>query len=419
MFDSDALLEIWYSIKKNPLRSFMTGFGVLWGMFMLIIMLGSGNGLKNGVMGDMKNFATNSIHVWSMKTTKGFGGFKPGRKIKLTNEDTKSLAENIPDIEVLAPRNQLGGYGDNNNVIRGGKTGNFTVMGDIPDYFKVNPTKLTEGRLINQNDMVDLRKVCVIGNRVREVLYSPNEDPIGTTISIQGIHFTVVGCFISEKGRRARKEGETIYIPFSTFQKAFNYGNRVSWFSMLAKEGTNPEMVEKQVKEHLSTKHSVHPDDKMAFGSFTAGRFLKKMYSAFNIINIVVWTVGFFSLIAGIIGISNIMIVVVKERTKEIGVKRALGATPLIIIKQVVAEAFLLTAIAGYTGLISGVILLEKSSSIMKIFNVSDKYFKNPEIDFNIAIQALGLLIFAGMLAGLIPATRAAKIKPIEALREE
>ncbi len=186
MFDSDNWIEIWHSMRKNPLRSIMTGFGVFWGMFMLIIMLGSGNGLRNGVTGDMKGFSTNSVYVWAMTTTKGYGGYKPGRRVRLTFEDTEAIKNNVKNVDVIAPRNQLGGYGDNNNITRGTKSGSFTVMGDTPDYFKVKIVELTSGRLLNDFDMRDMRKVCVIGDRVYEVLFEKGEDPIGQSINIQG-----------------------------------------------------------------------------------------------------------------------------------------------------------------------------------------------------------------------------------------
>lgn len=419
MFDSDNWIEIWHSMRKNPLRSVMTGFGVFWGMFMLIIMLGSGNGLRNGVTGDMKGFSTNSVYVWAMTTTKAYGGYKPGRRVRLTFEDTEAIKNNVKNVDVIAPRNQLGGYGDNNNITRGTKSGSFTVMGDTPDYFKVKIVELTSGRLLNDFDMRDMRKVCVIGDRVYEVLFDKGEDPIGKSINIQGVHYTVVGLAKSGKGRMSRRDGESIYIPFSTFQKAYNYGNRVSWFSILANKASAPEKVEADVKRYLAERHKVDPEDRMAFGSFTAGKFIKKMNQGFSLINLVVWIVGIFSLVSGIIGISNIMIVVVKERTKEIGVKRALGARPFLIIRQVIMEAFTLTALFGYLGLVLGVVLLENASVLMEFFGMSDEYFKNPEIDFNIAVYALIILIVCGMLAGLIPAIRAARIKPIEALREE
>ena len=419
MFDSDNWIEIWHSMKKNPLRSFMTGFGVFWGMFMLIIMLGSGNGLRNGVTGDMKGFSTNSVYVWAMSTSKAYAGFKPGRRVQLTFEDAAAIKNNVKHVDIIAPRNQLGGYGDNNNISRGTKSGSFTVMGDTPDYFKVKLLELSYGRVINEFDMRDKRKVCVIGDRVHEVLFNRGENPIGKSISIQGAHFTVIGMTKSGNGRMSRRDGESIYIPFSTFTKAYNYGNKVSWFSILANKTVPPESVEANVKSYLAERHKVDPEDSMAFGSFTAGKFMKKMNQGFSLINLVVWIVGIFSLISGIIGISNIMIVVVKERTKEIGVKRALGARPYLIIRQVIMEAFSLTAIFGYAGLVLGVVLLENASTIMSAFDVSDQYFKNPEIDFNIAVQSLVVLIFCGMVAGLIPAIRAARIKPIEALREE
>jgi putative ABC transport system permease protein len=419
MFDIERWKEIWFVLTQNKVRTILTAFGVFWGILMLVLMMGSGNGLRNGVKSEFGNFATNSLFVWAQTTSKPYKGYKPGRYPQLTNEDAEAIRRNVPEIEYFAPRNQLGGYREGNNVTRKNKAGTFTVTGDYPEYFKIDKKKLKYGRLINHIDIKENRKVCVIGPRVREILFEPDENPLGEWIKIQGVYFQVVGEIIVEGGMMSRRDQDAIYTPFTTFQNAFNYGNKISWFAMTAKPQYDAAEVEKKVKDILKERHKVAPDDNMAFGSFNAGREFERMNSAFTVIDWIVWIVGVFTLIAGIVGISNIMIVVVKERTKEFGIRRAIGATPKDIVTQIVLESIVLTLIAGYVGLVAGVYILETVSYAIETFGGDAKFFKNPQIDFKAAVKALILLTISGAFAGFLPAARAVKIKPIEALREE
>lgn len=419
MFDRDLWHEIYITLMRNKMRTILTAFGVGWGIFMLVIMLGAGSGLENGVKNDMGNFATNSLYVWTQSTSIPYKGMPAGRYVQLTNEDTEALIKDVPEIEHIAPRVQLGGWRGGNNVTRGSKTGAFSVNGDYPAIQSINPLIISAGRFLNNNDLAEQRKIAVIGTRVRDILFTAEETVIGSNIEISGVHFKVVGIFSTDKsGEDAERETQSIYIPFTTFQKAFNNPN-VDWYAMTAKPGIAPEEVEEKVKVILAARHKVAPEDKRAFGSYNSGEDMKGLNNTFLGIAFITWFVGLCTLIAGAIGVSNIMLVIVKERTKEIGIRRAIGAPPRLIITQIILEATILTIFAGYLGLVVAVGILEGVSFGLQSAGADLQYFKNPEVDFNTAMIALSVLTIAGILAGLIPAYRAVRVKPVDALRSE
>ncbi len=419
MFDRDRWQEIYHTLSKNKMRTFLTAFGVFWGIFMLIVMLGSGNGLKNGVQKDFEDFATNSFFTWTQKTSMAYEGFKQGRRFNYTNDDINAIIENVPEADVVAPRNQLGNYGGANNVNYGLKTGSFSIYGDYPDIFKIQSYKISEGRQLNEFDQQNKRKIAVIGTMVRDVLFGTDESPVGKNIEINGVFFQVVGVFsISQSGNRGEEAASTIFVPFSTFQNAFNYGNQVGWFAITSKPDIPASLVQEKVIALLRERHSIHPDDKQAIGSFNLEDEYKKMNGLFLGIEVLVWIVGIGTLMAGVIGVSNIMLIIVKERTNEIGIRRALGAPPSDIMRQIMMESVVLTTIAGYFGLVAGVGILELVSSAIGSGG-GDTMFTNPEIDLQVAVKALVTLVICGALAGLIPAFRAIRIKPIEAIRNE
>ncbi|RMG24940.1 MAG: ABC transporter permease [Bacteroidetes bacterium] len=420
MFDLDKWTEIIQVLIKNPLRTALTALGVFWGIFMLVIMLGAGNGLRNGVESGMGHWNKNSLFVWGQRTGKAYQGLPPGRNIRMTNEDFEALKQNLADARVITPRNQLGGFSGNNNVVRKQRTGNFNVMGDYPDVQKVETILIDQGRFINQNDMEDKRKVCVIGTRVKELLFEKDEAAIGEYVRINGVYFRVIGVFSTRaSGERALSFTERIYVPFTTFQQAFNYGNTVSWFTMVAKNSASAEELYEQAVAILAARHKVAPDDTRAFGHFNLAKEFGKIQGLFAGINGLSWFVGALTLIAGVIGVSNIMLVLIKERTKEIGIRRALGAKPFNIVSQIVLESLTLTSIAGYLGLFWGVVVLGVVDYLVEHADSSDMMFLNPTVDLNVGIQALIILMVAGALAGLIPARRALKIRPVDALRAE
>lgn len=420
-FDADKWQEIYFALKQNKLRTFFTAFGVFWGIFMLIIMLGSGKGLNNGATQGMGDMATNSMFMWTQQTTVPYKGFPRGRRYSFNNDDTKALRDNIPEIEYIAPRLQVFSRGDNsNNVVRGERTAAFTIQGDYPEYNLIDPCNILQGRFINDLDIEEKRKNVVIGTRVLEEMFEISESPIGENLRIQGVYFKVVGVFSSKKNdRQAEQENSQIVMPFTTMQQTYNMGDRVGWYSITAKEGYSSSVVLDKAKELMKTRHSIAPNDDRAIGSFNLEEEFRKMTTLFTGIDGLIWIVGIGTLLAGVIGVSNIMLIVVKERTKEIGIQRAIGATPILIKTQIILESVLLTTIAGYVGLVLGVGLLELINNILIQTNASTDMFNNPSVDFNKAIFALAILIISGALAGLIPAQRAVQMKPIDALRDE
>ncbi|WP_461629411.1 ABC transporter permease [Labilibaculum euxinus] len=420
MFDRDRWTEVYMALKSNKLRTFLTAFGVFWGIFMLIIMLGSGKGLENGVYYGMGDFATNSVFIWTQPTSKPYKGYKQGRRYHFTNQDTKAILDNIPEVKLLAPRIQARGGDGDNNVIRGLKTGAFSILGDVPEVNLIDPVIITDGRFLNQVDINDTRKVAVIGERVIEVLFEKDENPIGEYIKLNGVYFQVVGTFKSMHNQGwGEWQNQSIFIPFTTLQKTYNYGNRVGHYSITSKSEYTATFVEEKVKALLKRRHSVHPNDDRAIGSENIEKEFIKINNLFIGIAGLIWIVGIGTLIAGIIGVSNIMLFIVKKRTKEIGIQRALGASPSVIISSILTESVVLTAIAGWFGLVFGVIILELINKAIQSGGGDNSMFTNPEVDFNVAIIALGILILAGIFAGIIPAKRAMEIRPIDAIRDE
>ncbi len=417
MFDIDKLKEIYQTLSKNKLRTSLTAFGVFWGIFMLIFMLGSGQGLKNGINRSFAGAATNSFFIWAQQTSMPYKGMPKNRQIQFRNEDIDAIKRGVAEVDAVAPANQLGGYRGENNVVRGTKTAPFTVRGDYPEAWKIQTFRLTKGRFLNYNDLKETRKVCVIGERVRQVLFKPDEEAIGQHLQINGIYFMVIGTYTSDKGDEdAQEKMQTIYTPFTTFQQAFNYGNFVSWFSFTSKPDIPASVAENKVRALLAARHHIHPDDIRAIGGWNMEKEYKKITGLFDGIEILVWIVGIGTLLAGVVGVSNIMLIIVKERTKEIGIRRAIGASPLSIMSQIVTESVMLTLIAGYFGLVCGIGLLELINSAMQ---GGAGMFQHPGVDLNIAFKALTILVVSGMIAGIIPAQRAIAIKPVDALRAD
>lgn len=419
MFDLDLWREIISALKKNRLRSFMTAFGVFWGIFMLIIMSGAGRALENGVMDGVKAFATNSAFFWTERTSVPYGGFQRGRRWNYETSDMDYIRENVKEIQYLSPR-LFGNQQSGNNTIRGERTGAFNVFGDYPDYFKIDQWTPVKGRLINDIDMIQERKVCNIGERVAETMFAADENPIGQYLKISGVYYQVVGVIHAETRMNigGGKKEETIIIPFSTMRKAYNYGNRVYFFSVTSKPGTSVVDMEDNLKKILKDRHKIAPEDLQAVGSFNLEKEFMKFNALFLGIQGLTWIVGLGTLLAGIIGVSNIMLVIIKERTQEIGIQRAIGATPGTVIKHIVAESVFLTVMAGYVGLSLGVGLLELLNQILQKGG-DEMFFRRPEVNLSMALSALGVLVVAGIFAGLVPAKRAISIKPIDAIRDE
>ena len=423
MFDIDRWNEIWNALAKNKVRSLLTAFGVFWGIFMLIVMAGAGKGLENGIQEGVAKFAKNSAFLWTNRTGEPYKGFKRGRFWNMEAEDIQYLKSNVPEMEYITPKN----FGQNNgkgpNVMRGLKSGSFNIKGDYPEYANIDPYTILQGRWINDMDILEKRKVCVIGEKVLESLFVPKEIPIGQYIKISGVYYQVIGVMRPETrvNINGRTE-ESVSIPFTTMLQTYNMGNQVHFLAITAKKGVPVSVVEEKVKDLIKKKHAISPTDTQALNSINIEKQFQQMNGLFVGIRILTWIVGLGTLMAGVIGVSNIMLVIIKERTKEIGIQRALGATPRVIISQIIQESVFLTTVAGYIGLSLGVGLLELVSKMMQNPNAKPDdrtFFSNPEISLSIAVSALIVLIIAGLFAGLIPATRAVKIKPIDALREE
>jgi putative ABC transport system permease protein len=414
MFDSERWSEIWMTLSRNKLRSGLTMFGVFWGIFMLVIMLGMGKGLSNGVLSGFNGWATNSFFLWTQTTSMPYAGFQRGRHVEFDNSDIAAI-QAIEGVEHVEPGLQLGGYRGANNVNYKDKNGGFSVKGDLPTVLEFKAAAIPEGRFLNWKDVRDERKVCVVGPDVVKTLFG-TEDPLGKYIRIQGVYFQVVGIQMPQaNAMHDDGEGSVIYIPFTTFQKAFNSMNQVGWFSISAKPGVKASDLQAKVKRVMAKRHKVDPNDPLAFGGFNMQEVFEQMNMLFVAIAALSWFVGTLTLIAGVIGISNIMLVIVKERTKEIGVRRSIGARPGNITGQIMQEALTLTFIAGYFGLTAGIGVLEFINSL----DIQSGFFQNPEVDLKVAIVALAVLIISGLIAGYIPARRALSIKPVDALRAE
>lgn len=420
MFDLDLWKEITDALKKNRMRSFMTAFGVFWGIFMLIIMSGAGKALENGILDGVKAMATNSAFFWTERTSKPHKGFQRGRRWDYKNADMQYIRANLKDVEYLSPRLFGPNSYSGDNTARGNKTGAFNIYGDYPDFFKIDPWTPLNGRLINEIDILQNRKVCIIGERVAEVMFDKSEDPIGEYLKINGVYFQVVGVVHPETRMNigGGQKNEAIMIPFSTMQRTYNMGDVVHFFSVTSTPGVPVSQLEERLKTLLKERHSVAPDDLQAIGSFNIEVEWKKYNALFSGIQILTWIVGIGTLLAGIIGVSNIMMVIIRERTQEIGIQRAIGATPGKVMLHIVMESVFLTVLAGYIGLALGVGILELLSMALDT-NTEEMFFRRPEVSFKMAVSALTVLVFAGIFAGMIPARRAVKIKPIDAIREE
>ncbi len=415
IFDLDRWQEVFDTLGANLLRTVLTAFGVLWGIFMLIIMLGAGSGLQNGVSAEFAGFATNSLYIWTQRTTMPYKGLPAGRWFMMSNEDTEALRTLVPEAEVIAPRISAGGWRGSSNVVRGMHSGAYSIKGDYPEVIKIQPFDISEGRWLNQIDIRENRKVAVIGPKIVNDLYDADEQILGSNIRINGVYFLVVGVHKSKKsGGQAEDDAQSVFIPLSSFQQTFNYGNWVGHYGFMPKPGYSVSTIEEKILKVLRERHRIHPDDEFAYGIDNSEEEFAEFDNVFKGIRFISWFVGTLTLIAGIIGISNIMLIIVKERTKEIGIRRAIGASPFSIISQIVLEALVLTSMAGYIGIVLGVWAVEFAGPL-----IEDDSFLNPEVDFQTILVALAVLIVSGCIAGLIPAYRALEIKPVEALRTE
>ncbi len=416
MVDLDTWQEVWVTLLRNKLRAFLTALGVFWGVFMLILMLGIGNGLERGVIRNLSGLTNYSVYIWAQRTSIPYKGLQPGRRIVFNNADIAAVAR-TPGVEHVSPRLQLGNWHEGQALAFGAKKANFNVMCDSPEFQYVEPLILPSGRFINQRDMTEERKVVVIGEQVQKALFG-EKAPIGAYIQVKRVYFQVIGVLRTLKaGDDGDRMMASVYIPFSTCQTVFNLKDHVGWFALTALRSLPAALVEDNVRRVIMDSHRVHPDDTLAVGSFNAAQKFEQLQGLFRGIRKFVWFVGTLTLFAGMLGVSNILLIIVKERTKEIGVRKALGATPNSIIALVVAEGLLLTSLAGYCGVVAGVLGLEAAGRAVS--HVPNAPLSQPEVSLQVALTAVLVLVVAGVIAGIIPARLAARVHPVEALRAE
>jgi putative ABC transport system permease protein len=406
----DKFQEILENIKKNKLRTILTGFSVSWGIFMLVLLLGAGYGIENGVRSDFESDAVNSIWVYRGQTSKPYKGMKQGRRIQFKNNDYETIRTQIDQIDHISAAFYLN---QKNTTRYKNETGSFDMMAVHPDYKEIEKIYPVKGRLFNQLDIIEHRKVVIIGTDVAKALFE-NDPPEGEFIIINGVAFKVIGVFADEGDERQHRY---IYLPITTAQRVFNGQNRVHrlMFTIGQSNVEQGKAIEADVKQILANHHQFDVDDKRALYIRNRLERFQKFMTLFQNIRIFIWIIGIGSIVAGIVGVSNIMLIVVKERTREIGVRKALGATPGSIIDLILTESILITIFSGYWGLIGGVVVLELMAKFIK----GQEYFSNPEVSLSVAFGALLLLVIAGTLAGYFPAKKAAFIKPVEALMDE
>ncbi len=419
MFSRDRWDEILEALNSNKFRTLLTAFGVFWGITILVLLLALTNGLKNGVMADFGNFATNSMFMWTQGTSKPYKGLPKGRSFNYKLDDVDAIKSEIPNIKYVSPRNQLGGFMGSNNVIRGTKTGAFEIYGDYPEYIKQQPLDILQGRFISYSDINDKRKVCVIGTDVIKGLYDKDEEVLGTYIKVNGVNFMVVGSFkMANSQGDNQRDVNTIYIPFTTFGQAFNRGDNVGWMAITAVDDVPITSIKQQIFDLMKFRHKIDPTDERAIGNFDLSEQFERVNGLFTILSVVGYFVGALVLMSGIIGISNIMLIVVKERTKEIGIRRALGATPWVVKSQILQESLILTILAGMVGISFSAVIIWALNYLLDMNGPVDN-FANPSVSMGVVFTALIILIVSGLLAGLIPANSATKMKPVDALRIE
>jgi len=422
MFNRDKWNEIIEALSANPFRTLITAFGVFWGIFILVILLSASQGLQNGIKRQMGGLSTNTMFMWASATSKPYKGLPQGRVYNFKNTDIDAIKREVDGLLYVSPRNQLGGFRGSNNVVRGTKTGAYNVYGDYPEFILQQPMDILQGRFINYGDIEAKRKIAVIGEGVIRELYAPGEEVLGSYIKVQGVNFLVVGVYksISNMGGDAEESQKQLFIPFTTFQQAFNYGDIVGWMTITANDNTPITDVKENIFELLKNRHTVDPTDERAIGHFDLYKEFKKINGLFWILEVVSYFVGGLILFSGVIGIINIMLIIVKERTQEIGIRRALGATPAVIIKQILTESVVLSLVAGMAGIIfASLVLLGVNFALEQAPNANEIPIVNPSVSLFVVLIALLILVVAGLLAGLIPAITAIKVKPIDALRTE
>ncbi|MDN3691652.1 ABC transporter permease [Chryseobacterium tructae] len=420
IFKKDTWQEIYYSLRNNKLRTFLTMIGVGWGMFLYVSLLGAAKGMENGFDKLFSGFATNSIFMWAQKTSIPYEGFPKGREVHLNLSDMEMLKKKLTDIDYISPQNARGSFTGTpgESMARNGKSATYALTGDYSVGNKISEKKLIYGRYINDADVSGNKNVVVIGEEIYKNLFDSKkkENPIGKSINIKGLFFNVIGVFRVKKGGGFEND-QSAFIPLSTYTKMYNAGEQVDLFAIVGKPNANLGNLEDQIKQILKAKNKVSPDDTNAFGSANVAKEFKKLTGFLTGMQLLTIIVGTLTILAGVIAISNILLITVKERTKEIGIRRALGAKPAEVRNQILLESVVITLSSGLLGFMFGIFVL-------MILNIAtqgqDTFpFYNPTVNYGNVFAAMAVMVILGLIIGMIPAQRAVKIRPIEALRTE
>ena len=418
MFDADRWIEIWVTITRNKTRSLLTCFGVFWGILMLVILLGTGTGFKNAIYKNVDGFATNSLFFFADRTSEPYHGFNKGRYWNMRNRDVTAITREVEGIDAISPI--IWGNNGDKNVVYEQISGSYNVKGVFPAYFDIERQNLHFGRLLNEIDLRERRKVCLIGTRICEDLFK-NEDPCGKYVRVNGFYYQIVGVVkqIASGVNIGGRAESCVFLPFSTLQQTLNQGDILYFLCVSAIQGHSIQKMIDDISGLLKRQNEISPTDPQAVTVINLAAQFGMFEQLFTGIDILIWIVGMGTLFAGIIGISNIMMVTVKERTREIGVRRAIGAKPWNIISQVMSESLVLTSMAGLIGLSAGVFILDLINRALTMQPSDDVTILNPGVDIGTAVAATIVLLICGLLAGLIPAWRAMQIKAIDAIRDE
>jgi putative ABC transport system permease protein len=411
--DIDRYHEILDTLSRNKSRTLLTGFGVFWGVFMLVTLIGGGQGMKEMLSNNFEGFATNSAIVWAQPTTKPYDGFRKGRTWCMTYKDVNRLQEQVPELDVVTPMVSRWGQ----TAVKGDKKNTCSMKGLMPEYAKVEAPKLYYGRYINDMDMQQRRKVCVIGKRVYKDLFPKGGDPCGEMIRIQNSYYRVIGVDYNAGDMSINGSAdESVCVPLTVMQQTYNLGDSVHLICVTARQGVKMSNITDKMRSVVARAHHVDPTDEKGVMVFNTEVMFGLLDSLFGGVNFLIWLVGIGTLLAGAIGVSNIMMVTVRERTTEIGIRRAIGATPTNILGQIITESVILTAVAGMSGILLGVLILE----MLDIGNTTDGIqTAHFQVRFWTAVGAMVMLSILGVLAGLAPAARAMSIKPVDAMRDE
>ena len=420
MFDFDGIHEIWQTIARNKTRSLLTAFGVFWGIFLLVVLSSTGNGFENGMMKQVEGVTPNTGFFFTSTTGEPYKGYQKGRSWSMQMADIEAVREAFPCVKAISPEASVWSSEDK-NVIYGSRSGSFTVKGVMPEYNEIEKSKIIKGRFINETDIAANRKVCLLGKKVYETMFERGENPIGKMVKVNGIYFQVVGVARSytDNVNINGSVDESVILPFTTMQQVFALGDKINFFALVADDDTPLPEIEEDIMQLIKQRHDIAPTDKDAIRSFNLTEIFKAFKGLFFGIHILIWIVGLGTLMSGIIGVSNIMLVTVKERTREIGVRRAIGAKPKNIITQVLSESLLLTTLAGLVGLCIGVGIMAIVGMITSNMPSDNMMFQDPYMSFKAAVLATIIVILSGLLAGVLPALRAIQIKAIDAIREE